>query len=261
MVFIIIICFLTAWTPYAIVSAVGQFGDKDILSPLVTAIPGIFAKTSVVFNPIVYGLSHPHFRSALRTLNSRSCCSTSRRRRHYDRYYYHQNNYEQNPHQYHRHNHENNKFCVEDRKCGISKPWSCVNVKPGGSPQVLLRDSRNIHRHRSTVWHFQQTGSSKTRSEPRTTTGQMNNNNTGVGNLSNQTVIQMLDTVTPTAARRDLGTIIHQSINSPFSSHSYTTDPTYGPEYVPHSTGPAFSGVHVNHVTARPGKLSSFPHH
>ncbi|CAG7707106.1 unnamed protein product, partial [Allacma fusca] len=69
--FAIIICFLTAWGPYALVSLIGQFGGEGSqVSRLGTALPGIFAKTSVIFNPFVYALSHPNFRSALRRLRA-----------------------------------------------------------------------------------------------------------------------------------------------------------------------------------------------
>lgn len=61
----LIFVYITAWTPYAIVTLIGQFGPEDSpLSPIATAIPAYFAKTAVVLDPIVYGLSHPHFRTS-----------------------------------------------------------------------------------------------------------------------------------------------------------------------------------------------------
>jgi r-opsin len=63
----LILVYLTAWTPYAIVTLIGQFGSEDShLSPMATAIPAYFAKTAVVLDPLVYGFSHPHFRNSLR---------------------------------------------------------------------------------------------------------------------------------------------------------------------------------------------------
>jgi len=61
------ILYLTAWTPYAIVSMIGQFGPtnedgKSFLGPVATTIPAFLAKTCVLFDPIVYGFSHPQFR-------------------------------------------------------------------------------------------------------------------------------------------------------------------------------------------------------
>ena len=63
----LILVYLTAWTPYAIVTLIGQFGSEDFqLSPMATAIPAYFAKTAVLLDPLVYGFSHPHFRASLR---------------------------------------------------------------------------------------------------------------------------------------------------------------------------------------------------
>ncbi|XP_057381023.2 uncharacterized protein LOC130703611 [Daphnia carinata] len=68
-----LLCF-TAWTPYAIVSLIGQFGPLDEngepkkLSPMATAIPAFLAKTAIVFDPLVYGFSHPQFRSSVRQI-------------------------------------------------------------------------------------------------------------------------------------------------------------------------------------------------
>ena len=66
--------FLAAWTPYAVVSLIGQFGPLDDdgkakwLSPLTTSIPSFFAKTAIVLNPLVYGFSHPQFRRIFRQI-------------------------------------------------------------------------------------------------------------------------------------------------------------------------------------------------
>lgn len=63
----LILVYLTAWTPYAIVTLIGQFGSEESqLTPIATAIPAYFAKTAVVLDPLVYGFSHPHFRTSLR---------------------------------------------------------------------------------------------------------------------------------------------------------------------------------------------------
>lgn len=63
----LILVYLIAWTPYAIVTLIGQFGpENEPLSPAATAIPAYFAKTAVVLDPLVYGFSHPHFRSSLK---------------------------------------------------------------------------------------------------------------------------------------------------------------------------------------------------
>jgi len=54
------------WTPYAMVVLIGQFGGKHLLTPLVSQFPSMLAKTCSCFNPIIYALSHPQFRAAMR---------------------------------------------------------------------------------------------------------------------------------------------------------------------------------------------------
>lgn len=70
MVLTLILLFTISWSPYATVSFIGQFGDVTLLTPWVSALPALFAKASVIYNPIVYGMSHPHFRSSLQHLFS-----------------------------------------------------------------------------------------------------------------------------------------------------------------------------------------------
>ncbi|CAG7731959.1 unnamed protein product, partial [Allacma fusca] len=156
-IFTIIICFLIAWTPYAIASLIGQFGDEsNPLSRLGTAIPAIFAKTSVVFNPIVYGISHPHFRSAVRTLHARRFGSKPCRRQH------HGNNKE-----YYQYNYHPTKF--GERYAPAMKHMNLYDGTCNGSGERMRRETR---RQRQT-WNLQQSNSTKMMSEM-TTTGQNN---------------------------------------------------------------------------------------
>ncbi|XP_065335711.1 rhodopsin-like [Cloeon dipterum] len=53
-----------AWTPYLIINFTGIFVGANI-SPLTTIWCSLFAKASTVYNPIVYGISHPKYRAAL----------------------------------------------------------------------------------------------------------------------------------------------------------------------------------------------------
>ncbi|XP_067014411.1 opsin-1 [Anabrus simplex] len=53
-----------AWTPYLIINWVGIFEGMKI-SPLATIWSSLFAKANAVYNPIVYGISHPKYRAAL----------------------------------------------------------------------------------------------------------------------------------------------------------------------------------------------------
>ncbi|XP_011187685.2 opsin Rh2 [Zeugodacus cucurbitae] len=54
-----------AWTPYLIICYCGLF-EVDGLTPLNTIWGATFAKTSAVYNPIVYGISHPKYRLVLK---------------------------------------------------------------------------------------------------------------------------------------------------------------------------------------------------
>nr|QWV42665.1 long wavelength sensitive opsin [Macratria sp. CRS 2021] len=53
-----------AWTPYLITNFTGIFAGAKI-TPLATIWCSLFAKANAVYNPIVYGISHPKYRQAL----------------------------------------------------------------------------------------------------------------------------------------------------------------------------------------------------
>jgi r-opsin len=53
-----------AWTPYLVINFTGIFSDSKI-TPLATIWGSLFAKANAVYNPIVYGISHPKYRAAL----------------------------------------------------------------------------------------------------------------------------------------------------------------------------------------------------
>ncbi|KAM3871868.1 opsin 7, group member b [Diretmus argenteus] len=57
--------FLTAWSPYAIVSMWAAFGNPSSVPPMAFALAAIFAKSSTLYNPIVYLLFKPNFRKSL----------------------------------------------------------------------------------------------------------------------------------------------------------------------------------------------------
>ncbi|GLG99914.1 Opsin-2 [Gryllus bimaculatus] len=54
-----------AWTPYLVINYMGVFQGANI-SPLATIWGSLFAKANAVYNPIVYGISHPKYRAALK---------------------------------------------------------------------------------------------------------------------------------------------------------------------------------------------------
>lgn len=53
------------WTPYAAITLKGLIGDQSTITPLVTILPALIAKSASIWNPVVYAISHPKFRVAL----------------------------------------------------------------------------------------------------------------------------------------------------------------------------------------------------
>ena len=45
----------------------GQFGAHTHISPTVSALAGIFAKMSTIYNPFIYGITHPRFKKKLQS--------------------------------------------------------------------------------------------------------------------------------------------------------------------------------------------------
>ena len=50
---------IVAWAPFMINAMFGVWGDPSFINPIVSEIPVLFAKTSCMWNPIIYALSHP----------------------------------------------------------------------------------------------------------------------------------------------------------------------------------------------------------
>ncbi|XP_053323871.1 opsin-5-like [Spea bombifrons] len=78
----VFIGFFTAWSPYAVISMWVTFGSVDIIPPLAFAVPSVFAKSSTIYNPIIYLFLKPNFRNILtksfgelRELCARPCFS------------------------------------------------------------------------------------------------------------------------------------------------------------------------------------------
>ncbi|XP_055366371.1 opsin-5 isoform X2 [Betta splendens] len=57
--------FLTAWSPYAIVSMWAAFGNSAAVPPMAFAMAAIFAKSSTLYNPVIYLVFKPNFRKSL----------------------------------------------------------------------------------------------------------------------------------------------------------------------------------------------------
>ena len=60
-----IMLWASAWTPFAVICLIGTWGDVSKITPLVSTVPVIISKTSCVYNPIIYAISHPKYREVL----------------------------------------------------------------------------------------------------------------------------------------------------------------------------------------------------
>lgn len=70
--------FLIAWTPYVSVSFWSMFHsqEQDHMTPLITLLPCLFAKSSTVYNPVIYFFFQRTTRQELRRLQRvMFCCS------------------------------------------------------------------------------------------------------------------------------------------------------------------------------------------
>ncbi len=63
-----IMLWIFAWTPFTAISMIGTWISPTYITALVSEIPIICAKTSAVYNPIVYALSHPKYRECLKEI-------------------------------------------------------------------------------------------------------------------------------------------------------------------------------------------------
>nr|ADQ01810.1 opsin protein [Leptuca pugilator] len=53
------------WTPYAAISLQGVMGDTKGITPLISTLPALLAKSASCYNPFVYAISHPKYRLAI----------------------------------------------------------------------------------------------------------------------------------------------------------------------------------------------------
>ncbi|CAK6961622.1 parietopsin [Scomber scombrus] len=64
MVLAMLIAFFVCWLPYTVLSMVVVLDPELYIPPLIATLPMYFAKTSPVYNPIIYFLSNKQFRDA-----------------------------------------------------------------------------------------------------------------------------------------------------------------------------------------------------
>lgn len=53
------------WTPYSLISLLGISGHTDLLTPLSSMLPALFAKTAACVDPFIYSLNHPKIRQEI----------------------------------------------------------------------------------------------------------------------------------------------------------------------------------------------------
>lgn len=56
MVFTMVSCYLLCWMPYGLMALVATFGESGLVTPVVSVVPAVLAKSSTVFNPVIYVL-------------------------------------------------------------------------------------------------------------------------------------------------------------------------------------------------------------
>ncbi|RNA18117.1 hypothetical protein BpHYR1_022494 [Brachionus plicatilis] len=63
-------CFCLAWMPYVIMTLTAQFGNniENYINPFSTSIPGIIAKISSIYNPILYTLTNKNCKNYYKRL-------------------------------------------------------------------------------------------------------------------------------------------------------------------------------------------------
>ncbi|CAG9819914.1 unnamed protein product [Phaedon cochleariae] len=66
MIFLMIVAFLLAWSPYAVFALLAQFGNPSLISPAAGVIPALLAKSSICYNPIIYVALNSQFRQVLK---------------------------------------------------------------------------------------------------------------------------------------------------------------------------------------------------
>ncbi|XP_032518090.2 parapinopsin-like [Danaus plexippus] len=68
MVFIMIISFTVAWTPYSLFALMEQFATEGIVSPGAGVIPALVAKSSICYDPLIYVGMNTQFRKSIKRI-------------------------------------------------------------------------------------------------------------------------------------------------------------------------------------------------
>ncbi|XP_045925457.1 melanopsin-A-like [Micropterus dolomieu] len=62
---IVILLYVISWAPYSCAALTAFAGYAHMLTPYMNSVPAVIAKASAIYNPIVYAITHPKYRSAL----------------------------------------------------------------------------------------------------------------------------------------------------------------------------------------------------
>jgi c-opsin len=54
MVVVMVMVYLMCWLPYGVMALLATFGRPGLVTPEASIVPAIMAKTSTVFNPVIY---------------------------------------------------------------------------------------------------------------------------------------------------------------------------------------------------------------
>ncbi|XP_048483468.1 uncharacterized protein LOC105397418 [Plutella xylostella] len=68
MVFVMIVAFTVAWTPYSVFALIEQFAHEGIISPGAGVIPALVAKSSICYDPLIYIGMNTQFRQSIKRL-------------------------------------------------------------------------------------------------------------------------------------------------------------------------------------------------
>ncbi|XP_029612413.1 pinopsin [Salmo trutta] len=61
MVITTVVCYLLCWMPYGVIAMMATFGHPGLITPILTVVPSIMAKSSTVINPLIYILMNKQF--------------------------------------------------------------------------------------------------------------------------------------------------------------------------------------------------------
>ena len=57
-----LICSLSNFQPYATIVLIGAFGNRELLTPLVSMVPAFACKIVSCIDPWIYAINHPRYR-------------------------------------------------------------------------------------------------------------------------------------------------------------------------------------------------------